>query len=576
LRPYVPPMVSLEDSQDNVNMTTTLTNTTTDRMLFLFLFFVLCICSTSSHVVSAFSSSRSSITAHNHHRFETSSSSLSYAIVYPEEETSEPIDPVALDLAEDANREVTKMMIWAEQNGVLRGEGVTLSPESNDNNKDVYVVAKQDLPNGSPVIYVPEDLILSSNKAMVEFRYSDNMVEEFLLAENMKMAEDMIRGMGAESEIRHFYLMLKILKEIEKGRDSLWFHWLDSLPRFYSNAAGMSPFCLLCLPPLMKKLAEEERANVNCLISSIKMVPFLNDIIKDHPRDICRWAYQVVYTRSIETEDGDLRIIPAADFLNHGSEYTEIDYSFDEEGNYYSYTSYDVPAGSPLRISYADPKNPSFLLTRYGFLDKSCPASFCKIMPENVNEDMVELGYSYDRMLFYSTGEVAEEVWDVILYSNLGLMGDVEDQRALMYAHRQGDSETKNMLHERHYEATRSTLLQHIDMFIEELDKLIEKANTVGRERTYVRNEHPRLPLIIEHNNFVKQTFLNVRNRYSADSGSNWIEASRVTVMECNDDECAQAECLQDIDGNWQCEGGLGLNEDGSDRASSKEVIAKY
>ncbi len=44
----------------------------------------------------------------------------------------------------------------------------------------------------------------------------------------------------------------------------------------------------------------------------------------------------------------------------------------------------------------------------------------------------------------------------------------------------------------------------------------------------------------------------------------------------CNDDECAQAECLQDMDGNWQCEGGLGINEDGSERASSKEVIAKY
>jgi len=550
----------------------------TKMMLWFFLFVLLCICST-THVVSAFSSSRSSIiTAHHHvQSTTTTTTSLSYAIVYPEEETSEPIDPVEIDLAEDANREVTKMMLWGEHNGVLRGEGVTLSPESNDNNKDVYVVTKQDLPYGSPVLYVPEELVLSSNKAMVEFRYSDNMIEEFLLAENMKMAEGMIYGMGAESEIRHFYLMLKILKEVEKGRDSPWFHWLDSLPRYYSNAAGMSPFCLLCLPPLMKKLAEEERANVNCLISSVKMVPFLDDLIKDHPRDICKWAYQVVYTRSIETEDGDLRIIPAADYFNHGSEYTEIDYSFDEEGNYYSYTSYDVPAGSPLRISYADPKNPSFLLTRYGFLDKACPASFCKIMPENVNEDMVELGYSYDRMLFYSTGEVVEEVWDVILYSNLGLMGEIDDQQALMYAHRQGDSETKNMLHEKHYEATSNTLMGHIDMFIEELDKLIEKANTVGRERTYVKNEHPRLPLIIEHNNFVKQTFLNVRNRYSADSGrSNWIEATRVTVMECNDDECAQAECLQDMDGNWQCEGGLGINEDGSERASSKEVIAKY
>jgi len=469
------------------------------------------------------------------------------------------------------------MMLWAEAMGVQRGTGCTLSPETNDIHKDVHVIAKEDLPNGSPVLYVPEELILSSNKAMVEFRYSEDMMEEFLLAENMQLAEGMIYNLQKESEIRYFYLMLKILKEVEKGKDSVWFHWLDSLPRFYSNAVSMSPFCLLCLPPLMKKLAQEERENVNCLVSSINMVPFLSDAIKDHPREIVQWAYQVAYTRSIITEDGDLRIIPVGDYFNHGSEYTEIDYSFDEEGNYYSYTSYDVPAGSSLRVCYADPKNPSFLLTRYGFLDKACPASFCKIMPDDVNEEMVELGYSYDRMLFFATGEVADEVWDVILYSNLGLLGDVEDQQALMNAHRQGDSDTKAMLHEKHYEATSTTLMEHIDMFIEELDKLIEKANTVGSERTYVANEHPRLPLIIEHNRFVRDTFLNVRNRYFADSDSkNWIEATRVTIMECNEEECAQAECLQDMEGNYECEGGLGVDENGTERATSKEIIASY
>mmetsp|Transcript_28921 Transcript_28921/g.46919 ORF Transcript_28921/g.46919 Transcript_28921/m.46919 type:complete len:546 (-) Transcript_28921:24-1661(-) len=534
-----------------------------------------CICTRTK--VSGFSSRSSIIKYHHRHTHgPKSTTSLSYAIVYPDDEPSEPIDPIALDLAEDANREVTKMMMWAEAMGVQRGEGCTLSPETNDMNKDVHVVAKQDLPNGSPVFYVPEELILSSNKAMVEFRYSDNMVEEFLLAESMEIAEGMIYSMEKESEIRHFYLMLKILKEVEKGKDSAWFHWLDSLPRFYSNAVSMSPFCLLCLPPLMKKLAEEERENVNCLVSSIKMVPFLSDLIKDHPRDICNWAYQVAYTRSIETEDGDLRIVPVGDYFNHGSEYTEIDYSFDDEGNYYSYTSYDVPAGSSLRISYADPKNPSFLMTRYGFLDKACPASFCKIMPDDVNEEMVELGYSYDRMLFYSTGEVAEEVWDVILYSNLGLSGEIEDQQALMNAYRQGDSDTKTMLHEKHYQATSTTLMEHIDMFLEELDKLIAKANTVGSERTYVAYEHPRLPLIIEHNIFVRDTFLNVRNRYFAESNTNWIEATRVTVMECNDEECAQAECVQDLEGNYACEGGLGINEDGSERATSKDIIASY
>ena len=514
----------------------------------LFISLVLCTICITSKVVGF--SSLSTIYSHKH-QLHRRSTSLSYAIIYPdeeEEEPSEPIDPVVLDLAEDASREVTKMMVWAKSNGVQSGEGCTLSPESNDNNKDVYVMAMEDLSAGSPVFYVPEELILSSNKAMEEFRYSEDMMEEFLLAENMETAEGIIYSMGAESEIQHFYLMLKILKEVEKGRDSPWFDWLDSLPRYYSNAVSMSPFCLLCLPPLMKKLAEEERENLKCLVSSIKMVPFLSNYIKDHPRDLCKWAYQVVYTRSISTEDGDLRIVPVGDYFNHGSEYTEIDFSFDDDGNYYSYTSYDVPMGSSLRISYSDPKNPSFLLARYGFLDKSCPASFCKIMPDNVDEEMLELGYSYDRMLFYSTGEVAEEVWDVILYSNLGLLGNVEDQLALVNAHRQGDTEAKRLLQEKHYEVTSNTLMEHIDMFLEELDKLIEKAYTIGSERTYIANEHPRLPLIIDHNCFLQKTFLNVRNRYFADPETKWIDATRVAVMESNDEECAQAECFQDME----------------------------
>jgi len=50
--------------------------------------------------------------------------------------------------------------------------------------------------------------------------------------------------------------------------------------------------------------------------------------------------------------------------------------------------------------------------------------------------------------------------------------------------------------------------------------------------------------LIHEHNLFVRETFQNVRDRYSTDSGSNWKEATRVLVQECDEVsmECALAE----------------------------------
>ena len=69
--------------------------------------------------------------------------------------------------------------------------------------------------------------------------------------------------------------------------------------------------------------------------------------------------------------------------------------------------------GSPLRISYGDPTNPSFLFARYGFLEEDTPATFCKIIPAHINKDMEDLGYAENKMLFYKTGELAEEVCTV-------------------------------------------------------------------------------------------------------------------------------------------------------------------
>lgn len=195
--------------------------------------------------------------------------------------------------------------------------------------------------------------------------------------------------------------------------------------------------------------------------------------------------------------------------FNHGSDYQEIEPSYDEQGNYYAYTSYDVPAGSPLRISYGDPTNPSFLFARYGFLDDTTPATFCKLIPEHINKDMEELGYAENRMLFYKNGEVSDEVWDILLYQHLSST-NISDKRKLMEAHRTEDYQTKQILHEKYYQDTSYRLMCHIDEFIAQLDKLSNKA--VDRQRDL--DDHPRLPIILKHNQFVRDIFLTVRNRY--------------------------------------------------------------
>ncbi|KAL7529579.1 hypothetical protein ACHAXR_006344, partial [Thalassiosira sp. AJA248-18] len=472
-------------------------------------------------------------------------------------------DYAAYDIFEDAPRNVFGMdNLWAPQNGIQRSEGFKLI-QADKKGREVYATTTTDVPAGHPVLYVPESLILSSNKAMDELR-----------SPNMEAAEQFVVRQGGESEYRQWYLMLKILKEIQNGKNSPWFQWLDSLPRYYLNAASMTDYCLQCLPPLMQKLAGEERDKSRRLTrESIEMVPFLCDDLKYHPRDFCLWAYQIVYTRSVEMEDGDLKIVPMADYFNHGSDYTEIQPSYDEAGNYYAYTTYDVPAGSPLRISYADPRNPSHLLARYGFLDEACPASYCKLLPPTVNQDMLDLGYSHDRMLFYKTGEVADEVWDIFLYTHLTSTNNMDDQQALMKAHKESDYDRKLALHEKYYSATSAALLEHVDGIIADIDAVVKKSEA---HPIYVKYEHPRLPLIHRHNEFVRETFSNVRSRYSPDPAVevNWQEATRVTVEECDDTECALAECMLDFQGNWLCEGGLAPNWDGSEREKTQKVIA--
>jgi len=407
-----------------------------------------------------------------------------------------------VDVQENAPRDIQTMEQWVYQCGVQGTDGLQLVSDSDigasadgmhQQHFDASLMTSYDIPANSPVLFVPSEMILSSNKAVEEFG-------------RLEDAEKLITSLNAESQFRQYYLMLKILVEWERGDESPWFPWLNSLPRYYSNAASMTPFCYKCLPSLMASLAMKERANLNHL--QVKRVPFLSEETRGNA-NLWVWAYQIVYTRSFDADNGtgDLCIAPMADYFNHGTE-TEVTMGYDEEGNCHVQTTREVPAGSPLRMSYGDPTNPSFLFARYGFLDESSPATFCKYTPPHINNELREMGYAHNRMLFYKeTGDASQEVWDVLLHQILS-SSNIAKKRALYKAHIDDDYETKQALHEQYYQDTSLKLLEHIDDFINQLDELSVKS--IGKDV----NEHPRLPLILRHNEFVRETFLAVRARY--------------------------------------------------------------
>jgi hypothetical protein len=168
-------------------------------------------------------------------------------------------------------------------------------------------------------------------------------------------------------------------------------------------------------------------------------------------------------------------------------------------------------------MSYGDPTNPSLLLARYGFLDQSSPATFCKILPSHISQEMKNLGYAHDRMLFYKdTGEVSEEVWDILLYTALGET-DPAIQQQFYQAHMNGDYATKQYIHEQYYPLSAAKLADHIDIFLDDLDGL-ERKGEYGAK--VAADDHPRLPLLLRHNQFVRNTFLTVRTKQGLDQFS--------------------------------------------------------
>ena len=68
------------------------------------------------------------------------------------------------------------------------------------------------------------------------------------------------------------------------------------------------------------------------------------------------------------------------------------------------------------------------------------------------------------------------------------------------------DGTTKQSYHQQFSDKIYSKLQKHVDYLVNELDELSENHWRRDRDR------HPRLPLILAHNEFVKETFLRVQD----------------------------------------------------------------
>lgn len=133
-----------------------------------------------------------------------------------------------VNIDEEARRDVYAMESWAVNCGVQKADGFEIVSTFQDGQEDYYAKTQQNIPSGSPVLFVPNEMIFSSSKASQEFNGA------------LQTAESQLSQANLAETIPLFRIFCKVLAEYEKGEESPWYTWLDSLPRRYNNGASMT------------------------------------------------------------------------------------------------------------------------------------------------------------------------------------------------------------------------------------------------------------------------------------------------------------------------------------------------
>ena len=110
----------------------------------------------------------------------------------------------------------------------------------------------------------------------------------------------------------------------------------------------------------------------------------------------------------------------------------------------------------------------------------------------------------YHQLFGTETGEIGSRVWNLFLYK---LLKDNNDPNAqvLLNAVQNKDSKTSKALNQQYLQYTHQALTQHVDSTIPLIDEVTARANS------YDVDTHPRVPVIVAHNNLVRDTFTKVQ-----------------------------------------------------------------
>jgi hypothetical protein len=303
---------------------------------------------------------------------------------------------------------------WAAQSGIKFSSGVQV--------EDGNLILTEPCDQGDILIDIPESIILSSE-------YYDNSSLMTWMKESV-----------GKTYIAECLLMLRVLEETSKGRQSTWYPWLQSLPTSFRTGIYWDERERSCVqqmaPGFLEQHMEQWQACSHVILSLLHMedrpseTASISSQLQDwlmQQRDleqVLKWAFSIVYTSSWKSVDGRHAIVvPFAGMLHHDVQQNNVQPCLRRgypEALQLCLTEDAVP-NAQLCISYGMGDYPARFLVNFGFVDFSTPFVDAHIKVDNLMGHGTDWPPIDNSELVVSTrdGAVSEEIWKLFSYKVL-------------------------------------------------------------------------------------------------------------------------------------------------------------
>ena len=365
---------------------------------------------------------------------------------------------------------------------------------------------------------VPRDVVVSSQDG-----------RSSLTAEEADIVVSALQSDGLETYAPEFFLMLRLLQEVRaanaeqqqnNGGIGMLGPWLDSLPAEFDMGIYFDEVERGYLPQLASKLLDLQERQLAAFRRACDALAghderhaalFEAGDIDDGADDIVKWAFSIVFSRSWRSPSNpeDARIVPLADNFNHGEEANVIVEEPEGEGGATTVVlKTDVERDTELKLSYGPGYDPSRFLIIFGFFDETVREVFCGVAFTDPSEELVQLGAT-DRsaMIYRDDGAISNAVWDSTLHVTLSQKPD--EQKAFYEARINDDAETFQALHRKYRLEIALSLKNHAEAVLN-TEYLVPSDQELSKIDV---KKHPRLPMILKHNRFMRKVFGNVKDR---------------------------------------------------------------